>query len=135
MLRLIFFSFQHTPLNDTGGSVSILRQTFIARVSSLKSLNGGEVRSTERSDAEKLYIQRLYKGKLANLEEGVTEQPPLSSFVPTLSIDHPRVADILALHGEPTVRRQGGGGAFLFSYFFRPSALLLLLLLLFLHSF
>lgn len=45
---------QHTPLNDSGGSTSILRQTFIARVSSLTSLNGGEVRNTERSDAEKL---------------------------------------------------------------------------------
>ena len=104
---------QHTPLNDNGGSKSILRQTFIARIQTLKSLNGGEVRNMERSDAEKLYIQRLLKAKLKEQkDEGTegTEQPNLGSFVPSLIAEHPRVGELLALHGEPMVKRQNANG-------------------------
>jgi Leucine-rich repeat (LRR) protein len=100
---------QHTPLNETGGSVSIMRQTFIARIKTLKSLNGGEVRNTERSDAEKLYIQRLLKAKLKELGE-TKEQPTLGSCVESLVGDHPRVAELLEMHGEPMVRRQTANG-------------------------
>ena len=100
---------QHTPLNKTGGSVSILRQTFIARIRTLKSLNGGEVRMMERSDAEKLYIQRLLKAKLKEEDGSSTEMKTLSSFVDVLKEEHPRVQELLTLHGEPAVRKQGPG--------------------------
>lgn len=55
----------------------------------------------------------MYKKKLAELGDGVKEQPELSSFVSALAVEHPRVGEILALHGEPTVRRQNGPGTLL----------------------
>jgi hypothetical protein len=100
---------QHTPLNENGGSLSIMRQTFIARVKTLKSFNGGEVRNMERSDAEKLYIQRLYKAKLKEVGD-TKEQPTLASFVDSLTGEHPRIGELLALHGEPMVKRLNTNG-------------------------
>jgi hypothetical protein len=104
---------QHTPLNENGGSLSIMRQTFIARVKTLKSFNGGEVRNMERSDAEKLYIQRLYKAKLKEVGD-TKEQPTLASFVDSLTGEHPRIGELLALHGEPMVKRLNTNGEYSF---------------------
>ena len=105
---------QHTPLNSNNGSTSILRQTFIARVGSLLSLNGGEVRLQERSDAEKLYIQRLLKAKLKEQAADTKEERNLASFVNELMSEHPRVDELLNVHGEPAVKRKGGTGTFFF---------------------
>ena len=107
MLRL-----QHNPINtDIGISSSILRQTIIARIGSLKSLNGGEVRSTERADAEKLYIKRI-------LQEYVKTQPTSDPSIPVnlshclkdIIPVHPRASALLDLHGEPAVRRVNTSG-------------------------
>ena len=115
MLRL-----QHNPLNTEGGaSATVLRQTMIARVGALKSLNGGEVRATERADAEKLYIKRLLTAQLkeqgaaaaaaASAESKAAGSATLASFVDVLSPEHPRVGVLLATHGEPAVRRATPG--------------------------
>lgn len=49
--------FQRNPLTEDSGPTEI-RMLAIARLGSLTSLNGSEVRSRERSDAEKTYLRR-----------------------------------------------------------------------------
>lgn len=105
---------QHTPIAQTG-STSVTRQNVIARVGSLRSLNGGEVRPMERSDAEKLYLKRLLTAEMRKQQDAPAakeeSQPPLTlaSCMERLTPEHPRLATLLALHGEPTVRRAVAG--------------------------
>ncbi len=107
MLRL-----QHNPINSNSGlSSSMLRQTMIARVGSLKSLNGGEVRATERADAEKLYIKRILTEQIKAKPAADTNVPvTLSSCLQDIALVHPRASVLLDLHGEPAVRRANANG-------------------------
>ena len=107
MLRL-----QHNPINSNSGlSSSMLRQTMIARVGSLKSLNGGEVRATERADAEKLYIKRILTEQVKAKPAADANVPvTLSSCLQDIALVHPRASVLLDLHGEPAVRRANANG-------------------------
>ena len=103
---------QHNPINkDSGMSSSMLRQTIIARIGSLKSLNGGEVRGTERADAEKLYIKRILMEQV-KMKSGAdsTTAITLSSCLDDISAAHPRAPVLLKQHGEPSVRQSSAKG-------------------------
>ena len=81
-----------------GIGTSAFRQLVIAMVPSLVSLNGGEVRGRERTEAEKFYIGYWLRQ---------TEAPDAD----TLRKHDTVFASLVEKHGLPAVRGQGGGGA------------------------
>ena len=81
-----------------GIGTSAFRQLVIAMVPSLVSLNGGEVRGRERTEAEKFYIGYWLRQ---------TEAPDAD----TLRKHDTVFASLGEKHGLPAVRGQGGGGA------------------------
>ena len=93
--------FQHNPLSDSN-SGNIMRQTAIARVAQMKLYNGSEVRPLERADSERLYLKRVL---LEHQNEDKTET--VANIVEKVKEEHPRLAQLLEIHGEPLMKKSG----------------------------
>ena len=70
-----------------------------------------EDKARASKNVKKIAIEKIseIKAKLKELGE-TKEQPTLGSCVESLVGDHPRVAELLEMHGEPMVRRQTANG-------------------------
>mmetsp|Transcript_19760 Transcript_19760/g.38689 ORF Transcript_19760/g.38689 Transcript_19760/m.38689 type:complete len:775 (-) Transcript_19760:434-2758(-) len=83
---------QGSPIITSAGNAGAARQNTIARVKGLIRLNGSEVSTRERSDAERLYLKRVAVS-LTSLSE--TEKAAKLK-------EHPRYEELVAEHGDPT---------------------------------
>ncbi len=103
--------FTSNPLTKGMGQ-SEARQLVIARVATLTRLNGAEISSRERADAEKSYIRRVARElsrTIASEEEQEKESSSEEKKAALLQRQHPRWLSLVQQHGEATGAGGGGG--------------------------
>lgn len=93
---------QETPLTkDLGPDIS--RRELVARIPTLTRLNGSDIRSKQRIDSERYYLQRcitdiMEKNHFKDYSEWVNSTPEFKSNVVK---NYPRYNELANIHGEP----------------------------------
>lgn len=93
---------QETPLTQKLG-LDVSRIELISRIKSLTRLNGSDVRTKQRIDSERYYLQRciadiMEKNNFTNYSQWVESKP---EFKEEIIKNYPRYNELVELHGEP----------------------------------
>ncbi|KAF0974939.1 hypothetical protein FDP41_006044 [Naegleria fowleri] len=77
--------------------VTNTRQGVIARIKSLQTFNGSEIKKKEREDAEKYYLKQCGRDKMALMS---SESSSNSNYMNFLEM-HPRYEELVSMYGDP----------------------------------
>ncbi len=98
------------PILEVAGQMA--RNTVIARMQFVKNLNGSEVETGDRRDAELHYLKRSYEEYLQG--NGLTSKVELTdeSLMKHMNENHPRWYELVEIYGSPleigvTLKKEG----------------------------